>query len=105
MKVFLSWSGKKSQYVAKSFRDWLPYLLNNSEPWMSELDIQAGTRWNEQIASELEKSKLGILFVTTSNTREPWLLFEAGALAKTIAGTHLCPYLINLQPSQLPDGP
>jgi transposase len=39
------------------------------------------------------------------NQHAPWILFEAGALAKTLEKTYVCPYLIGLTPSQLQAGP
>jgi hypothetical protein len=48
---------------------------------------------------------IGIICVTADNQREPWLLFEAGALAKTLEDTFVCPYLIQMRPSDLSPGP
>ena len=42
---------------------------------------------------------------TADNQSEPWLLFEAGALAKTLQNTFVCPYLIHMRPSDLAPGP
>lgn len=106
MRVFLSWSGKTSKAAATAFRDWIPFVLNAVEPWMSANDIEAGARWGPEIAQELEQSQFGILFVTPTNTTAPWLLFEAGALAKKLTDTYVCPYLLGFQdPNQLGPGP
>lgn len=72
---------------------------------MSELDLEAGARWNERIQRELSETRFGILCVTSQNVAAPWLLFEAGALAKTLQDIYVCPYLINLEPFALPRGP
>jgi hypothetical protein len=72
---------------------------------MSELDLEAGTRWNERVQHELSETRFGIICVAQSNVGAPWLLFEAGALAKTLQDAHVCPYLIGLEPSNLPQGP
>jgi len=45
MKLFISWSGKRSQMLASSLRDGLPLVLHYVEPWVSEGDISAGGRW------------------------------------------------------------
>src|SRR5688572_21972420 len=72
---------------------------------MSEQDLEAGARWSEKVQRELSETHFGILCVTQSNMVAPWLLFEAGALAKTLRDTYVCPYLIGLEPSNLPQGP
>lgn len=32
MKVFISWSGERSQALAQALRDWLPLVLHFVEP-------------------------------------------------------------------------
>lgn len=105
MKVFISWSGTHSREVAEALRKWLPDVIQSVEPWMSASDIEAGARWGQDIQSELNKSKFGILCITPENQFAPWMLFEAGALAKTIDDTFVCPYLFDLGPSALDAGP
>ncbi|MEZ4653749.1 MAG: toll/interleukin-1 receptor domain-containing protein [Candidatus Eisenbacteria bacterium] len=105
MKVFLSWSGLRSHRIALELREWLPNVVQAAEPWMSATDIEAGRRWGPDIASALEESRFGILCITPENVAAPWLLFEAGALAKTVEETYVCPYLIGMQPADLPEGP
>ena len=105
MKVFISWSGERARAVAESLRDWLPDVIQSVEPWVSSEDIGAGERWNTQIAKELSETRFGIICVTPENQQAPWLLFETGALAKTIEDTNVCPYLIGLGKSDLKPGP
>jgi len=101
MKVFLSWSGEPSRRLAEALRDWLPAVLQAVEPWMSAEDIDKGARWSAQVAGELEQAKVGILCLTRDNLGAPWVLFEAGALSKTLSKTYVCPYLLGLRPSDL----
>jgi len=101
MKVFLSWSGPRSQHVAEAVRNWLPKVLQAVKPWMSDEDIGMGTRWSAEIAAELEDSKVGIICLTPENQHNPWVMFEVGALSKTIEQTYVCPYLFNLSASEL----
>jgi hypothetical protein len=62
---------------------------------MSEADIAKGSRGLHEVARALEGIKVGISCLTAENLQEPWILFEAGALSKTIDdGTRLCTYLI-----------
>jgi hypothetical protein len=102
MKVFLSWSGKTSREVATAFRDWLPYVIQAVKPFISVGDIGKGRRWSEVLASELNESAYGIIFLTQRNHREPWINFEAGAISKAIDGSYVSPFLFNLDASRVP---
>jgi hypothetical protein len=97
MKVFVSWSGERSQALAKALHDWIPLVLHNVEPWLSEADIEAGDRWADAVAKELADSNFGIICVTRENVGSPWVLFEAGALAKTMQGSKVIPLLLDLE--------
>lgn len=105
MRVFISWSKEPSRTVAEALRDWLPDVIQSLKPWMSSTDIGAGARWSERVAEALAETKIGILCVTPNNQHEPWLLFEAGAIAKTLDDTFVCPYLIQMRPADLSQGP
>jgi hypothetical protein len=101
VKIFISWSGEPSRTVALALHRWLPDLIQEVEPWMSEADVDAGTRWNERIQRQLSETKFGVACVTPGNMHAPWLIFESGALAKTVEDSHVCPYLIGLDRSDL----
>jgi len=101
MKVFISWSGERSQALALALRDWIPLVLHNVEPWLSEADIEAGDRWAEAVAKELANSNFGIICVTRENVGSPWILFEAGALAKSMQGSKVIPLLLDLEFSDI----
>jgi len=101
MEVFISWSGRRSEAAAKAVKDWLPYLINDVEPWLSSSDIDKGSRWSSEIAAHLDSAKVGIICVTPANLHEDWLLFEAGALAKKVAKPYVCPLLVGLKPADL----
>ena len=97
MKVFISWSGKRSNYVAKTLNEWIPHVIQNVEPWLSE-EMPKGVRWSPEIAKALDETKFGVFCVTPENQGEPWLNFEAGALSKTVTErTYVCVYLIELR--------
>lgn len=104
MKVFLSWSGERSKLVAAALKDWLPMVLQNVEPWMSEKDILAGERWAEEIGKELEASHFGVICLTRENSGSPWLMFEAGAVSKRLEKGAVVPYIIDPGPIS-PTGP
>lgn len=97
MKVFISWSGERSHVLADALHDWLPLVLHYVEPWLSQADIEAGQRWADQVAKELESCNFGILCVTRENVISPWVLFEAGALAKSMQGSRVIPLLLGLE--------
>jgi hypothetical protein len=96
MKVFISWSGDRSQALANALRDWLPLVLHYVEPWLSQADIGAGERWADAVAKLLDATNFGILCVTRENVASPWVLFEAGALAKSMQGSRVIPLLFDL---------
>lgn len=101
MLVFISWSGERSRYVAEQLRRWLKDVMQTIEPWVSSEDIRQGARWNVDVARKLEEASFGILCLTRDNLDQPWLVFEAGALAKTLDQTNVCPYLIDLKPTEI----
>jgi hypothetical protein len=101
MEIFISWSGERSRVAAEALRDWLPKVINAIKPWLSSADIDKGTRWPTEIASRLEKARAGIICLTPANIHADWILFEAGALSKTIENTYVSPLLIGLEPSQV----
>jgi hypothetical protein len=101
MKLFISWGGKRSQMLASTLRDWLPLVLYYVEPWVSEVDIAAGGRWALKLAQELEASDFGIICLTRENIESPWILFEAGSLAKSLEHGTVVPFLLDLELSEI----
>ena len=87
--------------MAEAIHKWLPDVIQACEPWMSSADIDAGNRWSSDLTRELEETRFGILCLTPENLKEPWILFEAGALSKTIDETNVCPYLLDMDPVYL----
>jgi len=104
MEVFISWSGTRSGAAAEALRTWLPKIINAVKPWLSSADIDKSARWSTDIAVRLESAKAGIICLTPANLHADWILFEAGALSKTIEKTLVCPLLIDLKPTEV-EGP
>ena len=102
MKVFISWSGVTSHNVAMVLRDYFPIVIQSIEPYVSSEDIDKGARWNNEISKELEQCQFGILCITKDNREAPWLLFEAGALAKNIDISRVTPFLFGVKDEDLP---
>ena len=100
-QIFISWSGKSSRRIADALRNWLPDLFQQIEVWMSSHDIDAGARWSSELVKRLDKCDFGIICVTKENQNAPWLLFEAGSLAKSTEVAKVVPYLVNLTPADI----
>ena len=107
MKIFISWSKDYSKSYASAFRDWLPNVIQSAEPFISSQDIALGQRGIEEIETRLSTISFGVLFVSSENHREPWLLYEAGALSRTIdqSETRVIPILIDVDRAQLSGSP
>src|SRR4051794_34838733 len=99
--VFVSWSGRLSGEIGAAIRDLFPQILQGLEIFMSEADIQDGSPWFESITKSLERSNYGIIVLTRENLARPWVLFEAGALAKGIEKSRVTPLLVDIERSDL----
>ena len=105
MRVFISWSGSRSEYFAVALRQWLRDVNSMIDAWVSAADIEAGERWGAAVDQQLSQTSVGILCLTRENCTAPWMLFEAGALAKAVSSARVCPLLIDLEPTDIPAGP
>ncbi|QCN95873.1 TIR domain-containing protein [Azospirillum argentinense] len=105
MKVFLSWSGEASKAAALTLHTWLPSVIHTLKPFMSAESIEKGERWSVDIARQLEETHYGIICVTPENISAPWILFEAGALSKSMDRSKVSPILFSLSPSDLSGSP
>jgi hypothetical protein len=101
MRLFISWSGEQSNYVASALKNWIPDVLPSVEPWVSSSDIVPGVRWATELSEVLARSHFGILCLTKANLKSSWVLFEAGSLAKQLDLARVVPYLIDLRRSDL----
>jgi TIR domain len=101
MNLFLSWSGNLSHEIAKALVWWIPQVLQAVKPWISSQDIEKGARWFEEIGESLSTTDFGILCLTASNLSAPWILFEAGALSKSLGQARVCPLLVNTKNADL----
>jgi hypothetical protein len=101
MKIFISWSGPKARRVAVGLKAFLQDVNQRLVPWFSDADIPAGDRWAVDLANQLDNTEFGIVCVTNESMTNPWTMFEAGALSKSMSGGRVCPYLIDINRSQL----
>lgn len=100
MKVFVSWSGPRSNALAILIQQWLRRVIQAVDPWISS-DIDKGARWSDEVAAQLGASHVGIICLTTDNLGAPWIHFEAGALAKT-SEARVCVLLLDVHPNDVP---
>ncbi len=102
MHIFISWSGDRSKHVAEALAEWLPFVIQNTKPWVSSHDISAGETWFSTVSDNLEESIFGIICVTPENKDKEWIHYEAGVLRAKLK-KRVCPYLIDLKQGELND--
>jgi hypothetical protein len=103
MKVFMSWSGARSKAAAELLHDWVKCVIQASKPWISTRGIGRGAVWFTEINNELKDTSVGIICLTHQNKTSPWILFEAGALAKGLTTNRVCTFLVDLVPNDVED--
>ena len=92
MRLFVSWSGAKSKAVAGQLAEWLKLLFQQDvETYMSAHDVEAGERWTVGLADELERSDYAVLCLTPDNLDARWILFEAGAVSRSVESGRVVP--------------
>lgn len=68
---------------------------------VSSADIDKGARWSSDLAKPLATAKAGIICLTPNNFAAPYILFESGALSKTVDKSFVCTLLIGMEPSDV----
>ncbi len=101
MRVFLSWSGPLSHDLATVLHGWIPKVIQDARPFISNEDIEKGRRWSDVLGEQLSSSDYGIVCVTSDNVAAPWLHFEAGAISKAIDKSYVSPVLLKIEPSEI----
>jgi hypothetical protein len=76
-------------------------VIQAIKPYFSPDDITKGSRWGTEIAKELEECKIGLICLTAENLEAPWIMFETGALSKSISAARVCPLLFGVEPSDV----
>lgn len=100
MKIFVSWSGERSKMIAIALKAWLEKFFQTVEVFMSESDIEPGTRWASRLNDELQVSTYGIICLTPENQNSQWILFEAGALSNQVKN-RVTPLLFQLREGEV----
>lgn len=101
MDILISWSGPPSRAVAEALKEYLPMIVNAFNPWLSSADIDKGSRWSSELAEALTSAKAGIICLMPNNLPAPYILFEAGALSKTVEKSFVRTLLIGMEPSDV----
>jgi hypothetical protein len=105
MDIFITWSGPRSLAVAEALGEYLPMIVNAFNPWLSKKSLEKGVNWSTELTAALGKVSAGIICLTPSNLTEPWILFEAGAIAKAVKAEmdkpRACTLLIGLRSSDV----
>ena len=91
--IFISWSGEYSKNIGNALNDLLKNCLPNTKTFFSP-NIEAGKKWFAEIEHNLNDADAGLLIVTPDNLNQPWLLYEAGAIAGSLGEKKAIPLLI-----------
>jgi hypothetical protein len=106
MRVFLSWSGDASKAIARCLNHWLPRVLQAVEPWFSEDDIAPGSRWLQELLTNLKSQDFFIACVTAESLNSAWFVFEVGVAASKLLSDEgrrrVCPILWKLENTDVP---
>src|SRR4051812_47467943 len=95
--VFVSWSGDRSRMLAEALRDWLRKVMPDVDLWVSSQDIKAGLQWGRELDGALGSRNVGILCLTRENLAAPWIMYEAGCLARSVDDDRrVIPYLLGV---------
>lgn len=83
--------------------DWICCVIQAARPWISTRDLDRGSLWFGEINDQLKDTTVGVICLTQENKNRPWILFEAGALAKGLSTARVCTFLIDLDPKDIED--
>ena len=101
MRLFICWSGERSKVIAGGVRDLISKVVQSLDLFMSEEDIEKGSRWFHVIAEKLETTDAGLVCLTPENLKSEWINFECGALSKSVGEGRLYTYLHDLTPGKV----
>ena len=101
MRLFISWSGDKSQKIAELLKGLFHKVVQSLEPWVSSEDIETGSVWFSQICNEIREDCNSVIVVTKENKENPWIMFEAGALCRGDDTNRVNVVLVDLEPSEI----
>ena len=80
MKIFISWSKKKSKRLAEETKKFILNVLGNSIDIFFSPEMYKGTNADNKIHNQLLQSDKCITCITSENYKNPWLMYEAGVI-------------------------
>jgi hypothetical protein len=105
MHIFISWSGERSKTAALGLKSLVEDVFQEGIRVFISDRISPGEHWAQRLGVELEQSDFGVLCLTRENFEAPWLLFEAGAVAKKFGSSRLVPYVLDDLPDEASRSP
>lgn len=79
MEVFISWSGKRGEFIANCIADILEQVNYQIRSYVSAR-VRAGDDWRNVLNEKLNKADAAIIVVTPESRESDWLHYETGAL-------------------------
>jgi len=102
MRLFISWSGEQTRELANAVQEFFELAFaSHVQTFLSDADIAPGERFLAVINENLGGADIGVILVTRQNMNNPWLLFEAGALAGKSERGAVVPLLVDLERAEL----
>ena len=80
MRVFICWSGDRSQRLAGKLAEWLPKVVGKDVSCDLSLRFEPGREWFPQLKEALSKSSAAVICFTPENLGSLWMHFEAGVV-------------------------
>lgn len=100
--LFISWSKQLSKTLAEILRDEMLLVNQGISSFISSDDIRMGRRWQSDLNEVIANVNFGIVCMTPENILEPWIMFEAGAISKSLNYGNVIPILFGLEKGRLP---
>jgi len=105
--VFISWSDSPSKEIADLTYELLrsSFAVNSNIKFFLSSSENGGIDKGEKFQNKLEEklfiSNFGILILTKNNTKRPWIMFEAGSLAKIASIARVSPILFDIEENEI----
>ena len=100
LNIFISWSGEQSKETAEVFGEYIKFVINDVNIFMSS-ELEKGITWFDAISSNLEGSNYGLICIAKENLDANWIYYEAGALSKHRKNARVCVFSLNVGNSAL----